>query len=420
MRIENANVLGVDLGYDSVKLKTKDKELLFPSLAEEEEGGVLTDTSFEVIKNRDNLVEEFDPEKMIIQIQDELIQGQGSDSFTTYRVGDYVLNQRSSSIAYSLSDDKYEEPEEFSKLLSGICLLFPKANKIVINNLVTGLPIKYYEKHKRSFKNRLENTFKVRFKNINNEFIPKKIEVRQATIMPQGLASYYDFIMNDEGLVTTNMEGGLGIVDLGGLTIDCVAFNEGELIKDSPISFNDGVRKRIFKRIQDSLDIDISQDLIKKQILAGKDQIRVRNQVYDFEKIKERAIDRLAKDIALQIKNRWESYLMIDRILVTGGASLLLFDKLNDYLASFPCEQIHNNPQFSNCRGYVKLGFAQHRKKQESKEESDNTDEKANSQQLETEVGTNNEDINKERVQEIKIESKEQKTAQEEVATTTE
>ncbi|GAB6139187.1 ParM/StbA family protein [Halanaerobaculum tunisiense] len=362
MRIENSNVLGVDLGYDSVKLKTKDKELLFPSLAEEEEQGVLADSSFEVLKSRGKLVEEFDPEKMIIQIET-------ADS-NVYRVGDYVLNQRSSSIAYSLSGDKYEEPEEFAKLLSGICLLHPKADKVVINNLITGLPIKYYEKHKETFKDELENNFKVKFKNINNEFIPKKIEIRQATIIPQGLASYYDFIMDESGFVTTDMEGGLGVVDLGGLTIDCVAFNEGELIKGSPFSFNDGVRKRVFKQIQDSLEIDVSQDIIKRQILAGEDKIKVRNQVYNFSDIKEQAIDRLAKDIALQIKNRWESYLMIDKILVTGGAALLLFDKFNEYLTGFPCEQIHENPQFSNCRGYIKLGFALHRQEENSEDDT--------------------------------------------------
>ncbi|AGB40530.1 StbA protein [Halobacteroides halobius DSM 5150] len=376
MRIETANVLGVDLGYDSVKIKTKDKELLFPSLAEEEERGVLADASFEVLKSRDNLVEEFDPEKMIIQVHGN--PSREDEKFTTYRVGDYVLNQRSSSIAYSLSDDKYEEPEEFAKLLSGVCLLYPKADKVVINNLVTGLPIKYYEKHKSSFKNKLENNFKVHFKNINNEFIPKKIEVRQATIIPQGLASYYDFIMNKEGVVTTNMEGGLGVVDLGGLTIDCVAFNNGELIKGSPISFNEGVRKRIFKRIQDSLEIDVSQDIIKRQILKEEDKIKVRNEVYDFSDIKEYAIDRLARDIALQIKNRWESYLMIDKILITGGASLLLFDKINEYLAGFPCEQIHNNPQFSNCRGYIKLGFALHKKNENTETLATSSEDKNN------------------------------------------
>ena len=244
-------------------------------------------------------------------------------------------------------------------------MLFPKADKIVIKNLVTGLPIKYYEKHKDYFKKELVNTFTIQIKNIKNQFISKEIEIKKATVIPQGLASYYDFIMDNSGLVTTNIEGGLGIIDLGGLTIDCVAFNDGELIKDSPISFNDGVRTRIFKKIQDSLDIDISQDLIKKQILAGKDFIRVRNERYEFKEIKDYSIDKLAKDIALQIKNRWESFLMIDKILITGGATILLFENVNKYLEDFPCERIDNEPQFSNCRGYIKLGKALDRKREE-------------------------------------------------------
>lgn len=364
MRAEKINVIGVDLGYDSVKMMAKGKKIVFPSLVEEEEEGILLENSLEVLKNEE-VLEKFDINKIIVKIQNKTILGYNDESFNTYRVGNYVLNQRSSSVGYSLSDQKYKEPEEFAKLLSGISLLFPKADKIIIKNLVTGLPIKYYEKHKELFKKELVNTFKIQIKNIRNQFISKEIEIRKATVIPQGLASYYDFIMDIEGLVTTNVEGGLGIIDLGGLTIDCVAFNDGELIKDSPISFNDGVRTRIFKKIQDGLDIDISQDLIKKQILAGKDFIKVRNETYEFKDIKDYAIDKLAKDIALQIKNRWESFLMIDKILITGGATVLLFENIDKYLNGFPCEKIDNQPQFSNCRGYIKLGKALARKREQ-------------------------------------------------------
>lgn len=364
MRIEKINIIGIDLGYDSIKMMTKNQKLVFPSLVEEEEEGILLENSLEVLKNQ-KLLEKFDINKIIIKIQDKTILGYNDKRFNTYRVGNYVLNQCSSSVGYSLSDRKYKEPEEFAKLLSGISLLFPKADKIIIKNLVTGLPIKYYEKHKESFKKELINTFKIQIKNIKNQFISKEIEIKKATIIPQGLASYYDFIMDIEGSVTTNIEGGLGIIDIGGLTIDCVAFNDGELIKGSPISFNDGVRTRIFKKIQDGLDIDISQDLIKKQILAGKDFIKVRNQTYEFKDIKNYAINKLSKDIALQIKNRWESFLMIDKILITGGATILLFESIDKYLKNFPCEKIDNEPQFSNCRGYVKLGKALARKREQ-------------------------------------------------------
>lgn len=364
MRSEKVKVVGVDLGYDSVKMMSKERKISFPSLAEEEEEGILLENSLQVLKNEE-IVDSFNTNKIIIKIQDKILKGYQDDRFKAYRVGNYVLNQRSSSIGYSLSDTKYQEPEEFAKLLSGICLLFPKSDKIIIKNLVTGLPIKYYEKHKESFKGRLENSFTVQIKNIKNVFITKEIEIQKATIIPQGLASYYDFIINENGLVSKNIEGGFGILDLGGLTIDCVAFNDGELIKDSPISFNDGVRTRIFKKIQDGLDIDISQDLIKRQILAGNDYIRVRNEKYEFKEIKNKAIDKLSRDIALQIKNRWTSYLMIDKILVTGGATVLLYDQIDHYLSGFPCDKINNNPQFSNCRGYVKLGKALARKKED-------------------------------------------------------
>ncbi|MGM0369722.1 MAG: ParM/StbA family protein [Bacillota bacterium] len=388
MRGEKIDVIGVDLGYDSVKILANDQQLLFPSLAEVEDEGVLSDTSFKVLKQKSNLVEKFDPTKMIVKIQSDLINGEDSKQFKTYRVGDYVLNQNSSSVGYSLAIDKYEQPEEFAKLLSGISLLFPKADMITIDHLVTGLPIKYYESHKESFKEKLTNTFKVKLKNIKNQFVSKKIEIKKTTIIPQGLASYYDFIMNKEGEVTANIEGGLGIVDLGGLTIDCVAFNKGELIKGSPISFSEGIRKRIFKKIQDYLDIDVSQDIIKKQILKGEDYIEVRGEIHDFQKVKEQEIEKLARDIALQIKNRWESYLMIDKILITGGASVLLFESLNEKLDGFPCQQIDVEPQFSNCRGYVKLGRALQRKleakledKIKQKKEQKNSKEKNKQQQ---------------------------------------
>ncbi len=364
MRTENIDIIGVDLGYDSIKMLTDEKKIIFPSLAEEEEEGVLSDTSFKVIKKNSKSTKKFDPEKIIIQLKNETIDGLSKKGFTIYKVGNYVLNQSSSSIGYSLSDKKYEEPEEFAKLLSGICLLFPKADQINIKNLITGLPIKYYENHKKSFKNKLESNFEIKLKTIDNEFIKRKVSIQKATIIPQGLASYYDFIMDKKGLVTKNIEGGFGIVDIGGLTIDCVAFNNGELIKGSPISFNDGVRTKIFKKIQDSLDIDISQDIIKKQILDDKNYIKVRNEKYEFTEVKEKAIDKLTKDISLQIKNRWESYLMIDKILITGGATLLLFDSLDAYLKRFPCERINKDPQFSNCRGYMKLGKALKRKRE--------------------------------------------------------
>ena len=170
MRIEKVRVIGVDLGYDSVKMMSNGERIIFPSLVEEEEEGILLENSLEVLKNEE-VLEKFDIDKIIIKIQDKVLQGHNDNTFNTYRVGNYVLNQRSSSVGYSLSDQKYKEPEEFAKLLSGISLLFPKADKIIIKNLITGLPIKYYENHKDSFKKELVNKFKVKIKNIKNKFI---------------------------------------------------------------------------------------------------------------------------------------------------------------------------------------------------------------------------------------------------------
>lgn len=364
LRTENVNLLSVDLGYDSTKMMSKKQKIVFPSLAEIEEEGVIRERSFQMV-TEDEISTQFNPKKLIIKIQSHLLKGLTDTSYVAYRVGDYVLNQKSSSIAYSLSDRKYEEPEEYAKLLAGICLLYPKSDKIIIKHLVTGLPIKYFENHKESFKNRLENNFTVEIKNINNQFVKKEIIINKATILPQGLASYYDFIMDDEGQVTRKIDSGFGLVDIGGLTIDCIAFHNGELLKDSPISFNDGVRNRIFKNIQDSIDIDISQDIIKQKILEDEYYIQVRNERYEFETIMKMAIDKLAKDIALHVRNRWENYLMISKILITGGASVMLFDAIDSYLPGFPCERINENPQFSNCRGYLKFGQALERKNKE-------------------------------------------------------
>ncbi len=357
MKKRKIKLLSIDLGYDTVKVLTKKNKISFPSLAQKEDGGVLKNLSFDV--NNFKKDSRHDKNKMIIKLRNN------DKSYSTFRIGDYVLNQDISTTSYSLSEDKHNKSEELAKFLAGIAMIEPSSNNIEIDKVITGLPIKFHNKYKSDFKERFEGRFKFEFIDSDEKFVSKIIKINQVVMIPQGLASYYDFALNDKGLVASKIENGIGIIDLGGLTIDCVAFNDGELIKNSPISFNFGVRKKVFEKIQNTLSIDISQDILKKQIIQNKDFIKIRNNKYNFKKIKEETIDNLAKEISLQIENRWNDILLIDKILITGGASIMLFDKLNKYLKNFPCEKINKNPQFSNARGYLKLGKALKRKKRE-------------------------------------------------------
>ncbi len=355
MKKRNIKLLSIDLGYDTVKVLTEKNKISYPSLAQREDEGVLNNLSFDVNNFQKN--NKHDKSKMIIKIRN------ANKTYSTFRIGDYVLNQDISTTSYSLSEDKHKKLEELAKFLSGITMIEQDSNNIEIEKVITGLPIKFHNKYKDDFKEKFEGTFKFEFINSNDKFISKKITIKKVVMIPQGLASYYDFALNEKGLVETKIQKGIGIIDLGGLTIDCVAFNDGELIKNSPISFNFGVRKKVFEKIQNTLSMDISQDILKEQIIRDKDFIQIRNEKYNFKNIKEEAIDNLAREISLQIENRWNDILLIDKILITGGASIMLFDKLDKYLDNFPCEKINKNPQFSNARGYLKLGKALKRKK---------------------------------------------------------
>ena len=357
MKKRKIKLLSIDLGYDTVKVLTEKNKISYPSLAQREDEGVLKNLSFDV--NNFQNSNKHDKNKMIIKIRNN------DKTYSTFRIGDYVLNQDISTTSYSLSEDKHKKSEELAKFLAGITMIEQDANNIEIEKVITGLPIKFHAKYKDDFKERFEGTFKFEFINSNDKFISKKITINKVIMIPQGLASYYDFALNEKGLVETKIQNGIGIIDLGGLTIDCVAFNDGELIKNSPISFNFGVRKKVFEKIQNTLSMDISQDILKEQIIRDKDFIKIRDKKYNFKKIKEEAIDNLAREISLQIENRWNDILLIDKILITGGASIMLFDKLDKYLDNFPCEKINKNPQFSNARGYLKLGKALKRKKRE-------------------------------------------------------
>lgn len=325
--------IGIDLGYGYVKVSDGNKEFVFPSTV-----GVGADLRFNSLllnfkKPTDNLAITVDNKK--------------------YFVGDLAVRQ-SPIVSRSMGRNRVEDINAKVLLLAGLALFAESGDQKF--NVVTGLPVDYYQLYKDDWALLMQGTHAIKFSTGAQER-PVLITIDKIQMIPQPFGTLYDRRLDYEGNLLENELANLkiGIVDIGYKTSDLALATDLEFVGKQSISSEIAMStayNMIAQRIQEKYKVEKENYELDKVIEAGI--IRVAGVPHDITEFKKEAFSILADKIATEVNSIWDKR-EIDVILLTGGGGKAVSEY---FLPKFPQAVLVNEPQFANVRGYLKLANA--------------------------------------------------------------
>lgn len=325
--------IGIDLGYGYVKVSDGSKEYVFPSTV-----GVGTDLRFNSLlmnfkKPTDNLIITVDNKK--------------------YFVGDLAVRQ-SPIVSRSMGRNRVEDINAKVLLLAGLALCVENGDQKF--DVVTGLPVDYYQIYKDDWALLMQGTHAIKF-SCGAQEKPMLITIDKIQLIPQPFGTLYDRRLDNEGNPLDNELANLkiGIVDVGYKTSDLALAADLEFVGKQSISSEIAMSTAygmIAQRIQERFKLEKETYELDKVIESGV--VRVAGVPQDISDYKREAFSTLAEKIATEVNSIWDKR-ELDVILLTGGGGKAISEY---FLPKFPQAVLVNEPQFANVRGYLKLANA--------------------------------------------------------------
>lgn len=364
--MKQVNHMAIDSGYDYMKilseLRTGSYEIKterFPALREEQKS--------EQVEGEDT--SRFKKEKMRIKYNN-----------TKYKIGDYVfLSSTTGGVGTRQMNrnlERFKSNKEIAAILSAVQLMHPNASYVMIKNIAFGLPLSLFNQGNREeleeFYSGKDLTCKIP---TGRTFKEKEVVLKNASVYPQGLASYYNLIMEVKGnqIIPVNkekldipqemIEGRfIGILDFGGNTFDGIIFNTDlyELVPGSDISNNKGIIN-IFEEVGKELG-GLSEVQVQKLYLGRSETEVGKNRSVKAGEAKELVNDYLAtraSELFDELTISWsEDIDQLAGVVFTGGAAKSYYqhmeDKFNNLGAGIP-NALASQPQMSNVYGLYKM-----------------------------------------------------------------
>ena len=206
-------------------------------------------------------------------------------------------------------------------------------DKIDAANVLLALPINQYlnQEVKKRYKEKLNRTLMYEINGFK-----KTVYIERCEIFMEGAAA----------MLNHNTKGVVGLIDIGGNTINCMIFIDGKLIVDTLIQL-DFSMLALEEKIINTVNIKKGsnyQDYEFNSLLSSNDlEIKciIDAIIYDF-------IEQITYKLKLK---KWNIENM--SLFFTGGGSITLEPYLKDV---FPLAQFSNNPLYDNVDGLEKVG----------------------------------------------------------------
>lgn len=199
--------------------------------------------------------------------------------------------------------------------------------------IMMGAPAEHVSGLREKFKEQLLG------KEINYKYkgIDKKVKINNLGIIGEGFATYFAIPS-----AVRNVNGNLGIIDIGGRTVNVATFINGK--QDKVCTLNFGM-------------IDLKNNLLKELKKSGKDydintveNLLVNGKLNIDEKEKEQIIKKIINDIKL-----YKIDIDLYSWFITGGGAIDIGNMLDDY---FGKDSIIKDALYTNVLGYYNFMIA--------------------------------------------------------------
>jgi len=321
-------IVGVDIGYGFVKVTDGSRGFSFPSVIGD---GYIAPT-YSLKREK------------VLPINDLKINLNGN----LYFVGKAALKY-SNYLYRDLSQSRSVGNELEVLYLTALSLF--AIDPISNFKIVTGLPVDRMNMAEELSK-RMEGEKSIKVYR-GNEVIEQKIIIEDIVIVPQPLGTYWAESLNNLEQVNENLNGRVGVVDIGFKTTDLSVIEEGEYVA--------GKSKSLFTGLSMAYR-DISTDLINLYGIEKetygldeaviKKEIRISGKRIDISNVIAKAFKKLSLNVLAEINSFWtlEDF---DIVLLCGGGGQSLSSFL---LQHIPQGKLASNPLNSNCIGFYSWG----------------------------------------------------------------
>lgn len=273
-------------------------------------------------------------------------------------LGDIAFRQ--STARATMSANRFTSMEGMVLMFAALAVLAEEQREEI--NLVTGLPVSNFEMYKDEYKNVLLGTHHIKLLTpeggIDFSYL---VKVNQVKIIPQPMGTVFFTVLDDKGEMANRLlaRGKLGVLDIGKNTVDLVRTDVMDFVDRESTSFSDiglfTCHQEMSLEINREFGVEIAPEEIEPYIRNGC--IKIKGYERSLAGIKGRVFQSVSERIASRVLNVWRDYWELDRIILTGGGSIVLGEHLVRALGDGMRQQVELSPVgvHSNCAGYMKF-----------------------------------------------------------------
>ncbi len=268
------------------------------------------------------------------------------------------LAERHSSVrSFTLDQDQFIN--HFAKVMA-LAALSQFAQRHVAVNVVTGLPIAYYSRHKDELTKILRGNHELILVDANNHRQDTVLSINQVRVIPQPFGSLFDYMLNDSAEIGAARfaREKIGIIDIGFRTADYTIADKtrysarGSGTTESGISHAFSI---IAAKVKDNTGVDV--ELYRLYDAVERGSIKVRGKNIDLKGITKQVFSQLASTIASEAERLWHHDWDIDVVVVTGGGGGILAPYLKPLIpGEILLPETAADSRHFNVRGYWKYG----------------------------------------------------------------
>lgn len=320
-------IFAVDIGYSHTKGATDGRRTLFPSVWGEVQHSHL---------------------ELDLASRNGYLQVETDDG--AWFIGDAAIEQ---SGLQSRRQDRgwIDTPEYRALLLTAVTEL--SASTCISIQLVTGLPVAYFA-DRANLVRWLRAAHQVRRAGRRRA---QRVEIADVVVLPQGLAAVLSEALDERGRIRPGpvAEGMVGLLDIGGHTVNVATFSQLREIARQTASIDAGMwgsLVEIGKRINAAFP---GQELRGHDVVEAvrRGTIRHYGEERDISGIARDVLKPFARKIVDEASQIWGSAARLDALLIAGGGAEVVGTAL---AAEYPHARVVSNPQWANVEGYLRFG----------------------------------------------------------------
>lgn len=243
-----------------------------------------------------------------------------------------------------------------------LAVLSAYAEKEAPLQVVIGLPVSHFQLLRKSFEDRLLGYHDVAWMQADGSRVPRNIHIRKIHSVVHPMGTFSGLIMDAKGQIGTDKfrNQKVALVDIGFRSTDVIVMDRMRYSKRGSGTIEMGIGRGL-EMIDRKLCNDAGHrarfDQLYQAVRMG--YIRIEDQFYNLERVRQEAFSRLAEELADNIGHLLAAAWDLDCLFLTGGGSRELADYIGPLLPG-EVSQIENEQdvRLNNAQGQLRLARA--------------------------------------------------------------